>query len=158
MKKRFFFSILLAVLIAAGVMAAETLKVTVKTTKLRKSPKFYAPSVATLNYGDTIQKLDQQGDWIQGLTTAGLQGWVHGSAVEEPSFSLTARRTQGTGTTADEVALAGKGFNEQVEESYQKTSNLDYTWVDRMGRISISEKDMEQFFKEGKLGEYGGGR
>jgi len=158
MKRKLFFSILLAVLIAAGVMAAETLTVTVKTTKLRKSPKFYAPAVTTLNYGDTIQKLDQQGDWIQGLTTAGLQGWVHGSAVEEPSFSLTARRTSGTGTTADEVALAGKGFNEQVEKEYQKTANLDYTWVDRMSRISISDEDMERFFKEGKLGEYGGGR
>jgi len=156
--KKLYLTILLAVLIAAGVMAAETLKVTVKTTKLRKSPKFYAPAVATLNYGDTIQKLDQQGDWIQGLTTGGLQGWVHDSAVEEPSFSLTARRTSGTGTTADEVALAGKGFNEQVEQAYQKTANLDYTWVDRMGRISISDKDMEKFFKEGKLGEYGGGR
>jgi len=158
MKKKFVLSILLAVLISAGVMAAEMLKVTVKTTKLRKSPKFYSPAVTTLNFGDAIQKLDQQGDWIHGMTTAGLQGWVHGSAVEEPSFSLTARRTSGTGTTADEVALAGKGFNEQVEKEYRKSAGLSYTWVDRMGTISVSEKDMEQFFKDGKLGEYGGGR
>lgn len=158
MKKNLFFTILLAVLIAAGVIAAETLKVTVKTTKLRSSPKFYASAVTTLNFGDSIQKIGEQGDWIQGMTTAGLQGWVHGSAVEEPSFSLTARRTSGTGTTADEVALAGKGFNEQVEQSYKKTSNLDYSWVDRMGQISISDAEMEKFFKEGKLGEYGGGR
>jgi hypothetical protein len=158
MNKRFLPAVLLVVLIAAGMIAAETLTVTVKTTKLRKSPKFYGSAVTTLNYGDSIQKLDQQGDWIKGMTTAGLQGWVHGSAVKEPSFSLTARRTQGAGTTADEVALAGKGFNEQVEKEYQKTANLDYTWVDRMGRISVSDEEMERFFKEGKLGEYGGGR
>jgi uncharacterized protein YgiM (DUF1202 family) len=158
MNKNVFLVICLAVLIAAGVMAAETLKVTVKTTKLRKSPKFYSSAVATLNYGDTLQKLDQQGDWIQGLTTAGLQGWVHGSAVEEPSFSLTARRTQGTATTADEVALAGKGFNEQVEDAYQKTADLDYTWVNRMEQISIGEDEMERFLREGRLGEFGGGQ
>jgi hypothetical protein len=158
MNRKLILPILLAVLISAGVMAAETLKVTVKTTKLRTSPKFYAPAVATLQFGDAIQKLDQQGDWIQGMTTAGLQGWVHGSAVEEPTFSLTARRTSGTGTSADEVALAGKGFNEQVEEEYRKTSNLDYTWVDRMAQMMISESEMEQFLREGKLGEFGGGR
>jgi hypothetical protein len=156
--RKLYLAVLLVVLVTAGVMAAETLKVTVKTTKMRSSPKFYASAVTTLNFGDSIQKIGEQGDWIQGLTTAGLQGWVHGSAVEEPSFSLTSRRTSGTGTSADEVALAGKGFNEQVEKEYQKTSNLDYTWVDRMSAITVSEKDMEKFFKDGKLGEYGGGR
>jgi hypothetical protein len=87
-----------------------------------------------------------------------LEGWVHGSAVEEPSFSLTARRTAGTGTTADEVALAGKGFNEQVEQQYRQTTDLDYTWVDRMAAMKVSEAEMEQFLKQGKLGEFGGGR
>jgi hypothetical protein len=158
MNRKLILPLLVAALIAAGVMAAETLKVTVKTTKLRKSPKFYAPAVTTLNYGDTLQKLDQQGDWIKGLTTSGLEGWVHGSAVEEPSFSLTARRTAGTGTTADEVALAGKGFNEQVEQQYRQTTDLDYTWVDRMAAMKVSEAEMEQFLKQGKLGEFGGGR
>jgi hypothetical protein len=147
-----FFLLLACTLLAA----AETLKITVKTTKLRKSPKFYAPAVATLQFGDSLQKLDQQGDWIKGMTTSGLQGYVHESAVTEPKFSLTARRTEGTGTTADEVALAGKGFNEQVEEEYRKTSKLDYTWVDRMSQMKISESEMETFLREGKLGEFGG--
>jgi hypothetical protein len=148
----------LLLLTATLLTAADTLKVTVKSTKLRKSPKFYAPTVTTLEFGDAIQKLSEQGAWIQGQTAAGLQGWVHSAAVEKPSFSLTARRTSGTGTTADEVALAGKGFNEQVENEYRKTTDLDYAWVDRMSQIKIDEADMEQFMKDGKLGEFGGGR
>ena len=139
-------------------LAAENLKVTVKSTKLRKSPKFYSPSVATLKFGDSLQKLGEQGDWIQAMTTAGVQGWTHSSAVTEPKFSLTARTTAGTGTTADEVALAGKGFNEQVEKEYRKTAKLDYTWVDRMVKIKITGTEMEGFLKQGKLGEFGGGK
>jgi hypothetical protein len=157
-KKILILGLIILLLSVVFLAAAQTLKVTVKTTKLRNRPKFYAASVATLEFGDSIQKLDQQGDWIQGMTTTGLQGWVHQSAVEKPSFSLTARRTEGTGTSADEVALAGKGFNEQVEQEYRKTSDLDYTWVDRMAQMKISESEMERFLKEGKLGEFGGAR
>ena len=150
---------LIPLLVFAGLLlAAETLKVTVKSSKLRKSPKFYAGSVATVKFGDSLQKLKEQGDWIQAMTTAGVQGWIHTGAVSTPKFSLTAKRTAGTGTTADEVALAGKGFNEQVEKEYRKTATLDYTWVDRMAQITIGETEMERFLREGKLGEFGGGK
>lgn len=150
---------LILLLIFAGLLwAAETLKVTVKTSKLRKSPKFYARSVATVKFGDSLQKLMEQGDWIQATTTAGITGWIHSSAVTKPKFSLTAGRRAQEETTADEVALAGKGFNEQVEREYRQQTNLDYTWVDRMAQITVSETEMERFLREGKLGEFGGGK
>lgn len=56
------------------------------------------------------------------------------------------------------MALAGKGFNEQVEREYRKQTDLDYTWVDRMAQITVTEEQMERFLREGKLGEFGGGK
>ena len=139
-------------------VAAETLKVRVKSSKLRQSPKFYAGSVASLEFGDALEKITAQGDWIQAKTKTGTTGWIHSSAVTVPQFSLTAGRTAQEETSADEVALAGKGFNQQVEEEYRKNSDLDYTWVDRMAQMRVTESEMERFFREGKLGEFGGQR
>jgi len=139
-------------------LAAETLKVRVKSSKLRNSPKFYAGSVVSLEFGDSLEKITTQGDWIQAKTTTGTTGWIHSSAVIVPHFSLTAGRTAQEEATADEVALAGKGFNQQVEEEYRKNSDLDYTWVDRMTQMRVTEAEMERFFSEGKLGEFGGER
>jgi uncharacterized protein YgiM (DUF1202 family) len=150
---------LILLLLSAGLLlAAETLKVRVKSTKLRSSPKFYAGSVASLQFGESLEKITAQGDWIQAKTTTGTTGWIHSSAVTVPKFSLTAGKTAQEETTADEVALAGKGFNQQVEEEYRKNSDLDYTWVDRMAQIQVTEAEMERFFREGKLGEFGGGQ
>jgi uncharacterized protein YgiM (DUF1202 family) len=149
---------ILLLLFAGLLWAAESLTVTVKSSKLRKSPKFYAGSVVGIQFGDALTKLEEQGDWIQVTTTAGITGWVHSSAVTKPKFSLTAGREAQEDATADEVALAGKGFNEQVEQEYRKTAGLDYTWVDRMAKITVTEAELESFLREGKLGEFGGGQ
>ena len=159
MAKKIFLIVLSSLLLSAGLlMAAASLKVRVKSTKLRRSPKFYASTMATLRYGESLEKLSQQDGWIQAKTSAGATGWIHSSAVTAPKFSLTAGRTAQEETSADEVALAGKGFNEQVEQEYRKSTELDYTWVDRMDQIKVTEAEMERFFREGKLGEYGGGK
>lgn len=144
-------------LVFAGLLwATETLKVTVKSSRLRKSPKFYSGSLATVQFGESLKKVTEQGDWIQAVTTTGIKGWIHSSAVAKPTFSLTADRKAQEETAADEVALAGKGFNEQVEKEYRKTANLDYTWVDLMAQITVTEMEMERFLRDGKLGEFGG--
>jgi hypothetical protein len=144
--------------LTALLWAAETLKVRVKSTKLRRSPKFYAGAVATLQFGESLQKLKAQGDWMQTETTTGMTGWIHSSAVVKPEFSLTGVRRAQEMASADEVALAGKGFNEQVEQEYRKHEELDYTWVDRMAQMKVTEANLERFLREGKLGEFGGGR
>jgi len=157
--KKILFIALSALLLSAGLlMAATSLKVRVKSTKLRRSPKFYASSMATLRFGESLEKLSEQDGWIHAQTSAGTTGWIHSSAVTTPKFTVTAQRTAQEETSADEVALAGKGFNEQVEQEYRKSTELDYTWVDRMDQMVVTEAEMERFFREGKLGEYGGGR
>ncbi len=157
-KKILGFGLALMLILTALLWAAETLKVRVKSTQLRKSPKFYAASVATLQFGESLHKVEAQGDWIQAETTAGVRGWIHSSAVIKPEFSLTASRTAQEVTSADEVALAGKGFNEQVEQEYRKDAQLDYTWVDRMAQMKVTEAELERFVREGRLGEFGGER
>jgi uncharacterized protein YgiM (DUF1202 family) len=141
-------------------LVAETLTVKVQSTGLRSSPKFYAPTVQSLHAGDKLEKISTQDGWIQVKTSGGAVGWVHSSAVAVPKFNLMAS-DQGlkTQASADEIALAGKGFNKQVEENYRaKHGELSFVWVDKMLQIKIPASKVEEFLKAGRLAGLGGGR
>lgn len=139
-------------------LAAETLIVKVQSTSLRKSPKFYAPALLTLGAGEKIEKISSQEGWIQVRTSKGAVGWVHSSAVQVQKFDLLAMdKGLKTQASASEVALAGKGFNKQVEESYRaKHGEVSFVWVDKMLLIKIPASQVEEFMREGKLGEFRG--
>jgi hypothetical protein len=91
-------------------------------------------------------------------TATGAVGWLHSSAVQTGKFDLAAMdKSLTTKATADEIALAGKGFNKQVEESYRaKHSDANFAAVDRMLKVKVSQSEFLKFLKEGKLGIYGG--
>jgi len=159
-KKSLVLFLVLVAAILVGLLMAETLVVKVQTTAVRKSPKFYAAVVKTLKAGDRVEKISVQNDWLQVKTSDGLTGWLHSSAVQSGKVSLIASdQSLKTGASTTEVALAAKGFNKQVEDAYRaQRKDLDYTWVDKMLRIKISEAELEQFLKQGRLAEFGGGQ
>lgn len=140
------------------VVWAETLVVKVQTTNLRKEPKFYSTAVALLQAGQALERLEAQAGWFRVKTAKGLTGWVHSSAVEGKKFDLLALdKSLKTKATAEEVALASKGFNKQVEEKYRaQNSQLSFAWVDKMLKIKVSSEEVKEFLRKGKLGELGG--
>jgi uncharacterized protein YgiM (DUF1202 family) len=152
------------VLVSAGIfllatlLIAETLVVKIRTTNLRKQPKFYAQTLTVLKTGERLEKLGSQNGWIRVKTSLGLTGWIHSSAVETKKFSLfSSNQTLKTGATADEVVLAAKGFNKKVEEEYKaEHPNINFALVDKMLKIEIPPSEMEAFLKKGKLGEFRG--
>jgi SH3-like domain-containing protein len=116
--------------------------------------------VLVLRSGESVEKLTTQGGWIQVKTAGGQVGWIHSSAVETKKFNLfAADKGLKTQASASEVALASKGFNKQVEESYRaKHGELNFAWVDRMLKLKVSPAEIEKFLKTGKLGEFGGAK
>ena len=147
-------------LVVVSFLIAENLIVKVQSTYLRKEPKFYASTVAALRAGESVVKIASQGDWYKVKTAAGLEGWLHASAVQSKKVDLVAMdKSLQTKASADEVALASKGFNEQVEKEYRsKNKDVDFAWVDRMLKIKVTPAQLKKFLEEGKLAEFGGGR
>jgi uncharacterized protein YgiM (DUF1202 family) len=145
-------------IVLVTVLIAETLMVEVQTTHLRKEPKFYASTIAVLRAGEVVEKISAANGWYQVKTTKGAVGWLHSSAVQTGKFDLEATdRSLTTKATADEIALAAKGFSKQVEESYKaKHSEANFAAVDRMLKVKVSQSQLLKFLKEGKLGIYGG--
>jgi hypothetical protein len=149
------------VLAAIGlVAAAPVLVVKVQTTQLRQTPQFFGSVIAPLKAGDKLEKLGEQNAWYQVKTAAGLTGWIHSSAAEVPKFTLIAMAgPTKTQATAQEAALAGKGFSKEIEASYRaRHPETSFVWVERMLAFKVAAAEAQDFLKKGKLAESGRGQ
>ncbi len=161
MKKPARLAVLVAAVLAVIVfLLAETVVVKVKTTAVRSDPKFTASVVAKIKTGDTLEQLGVQSGWIKVKTKAGVVGWVHSTAVQAKKINLSAMDgSLQTQASAGEVALAAKGFNKQVEDTYRAGNPAaDYAAVDAMEKTRPTDAEIEAFMKLGHLGEYGGAK
>jgi len=151
---------LVASLLAAAAIHAGTMwTVQVKSTKIRKEPKFWAGAVKTARAGERLEEAGRQGVWIK-VNAGGRTGWVHESAVTTKKVVLSGGGDDvGRDASAREVSLASKGFSAEVEERYREDGGeLNYDAVDRVVRVEASDDEIRSFLKEGKLGEWGRGR
>ena len=106
-----------AVLVVFVFLLAETVVVKIRTTNIRRDPKFTSPAVATIKAGDALEKLEARDGWVKVKTKAGVVGWLHSTAVETKKFDLLALdKTMKTQASAGEIALAAKGFTKQAED------------------------------------------
>ncbi len=138
-------------LVAVTSRASETMSVQVKTTPLRDTPSFIGKAGATLSYGDRVDVIDTQGPWNKVTASGGLSGWVHSSALSTKKIVLkSGQETAQSKASSDELALAGKGFNSDVEGEFKKQhGNIDFSWIDKMEKMRISSGDTQSFLKEG---------
>jgi len=134
---------------AAQLSAGGTLYVSVKTVTLKSSTGFFASNRGTLNYGDRVTVLQINGRFaeVRSAANASLSGWT-------ASANLSARQIVSGNTatvSARETAMAGKGFNQEVEDSYKRQGDLNYADVDRVEAITVSEDGFRRFLEEGRL-------
>jgi len=136
-------------LASAQISRGGTLYVAVKTVALKSSTGFFASNRGTLNYGDRVTVLQVNGRYVEvrSASNSTLTGWT-------ASANLTTRQVVSGNTStasAREVALAGKGFNQDVENSYRSRGNLNYADVNRVEAITVSENVLRQFLEGGRL-------
>jgi uncharacterized protein YgiM (DUF1202 family) len=153
---------LLLVALAATTFAAGpvAMSVQVKDGQMRATPSFLGKLVGSVSYGERLQVLEQQGDWSKVTTPGGQTGWVHSSALTKKKIVMKAGdQNAQTGASGDELALAGKGFNSDVEADFKaKNRNVDFTWVDKMEKIKVAPEAMQRFLKEGGIQPAEGGK
>lgn len=146
--KNYLIAILLCGLFCVSA-AAETVHVTTRENAVRSECRFFAPVKLKVVLGDRLTVNGHKGDWFL-VSAKGVSGCIHKSAVED---RLSSGRGAAAGSaSSDEVSLAGKGFNPQVEAGYKKSNkNLNYAAVDEIGRIQVGEKSLESFVLQGGL-------
>jgi hypothetical protein len=139
---------------------AKTLNVQVQEGKLRASASPLGAVVGTAAYGDQMEVLEEKGPWIKVSKPDGAAtGWMHTSELTKQSIKLHAgEKGADTAASSGEQALAGKGFSKDVEAAFKdKNKNVDFAWVDRMGKFKVSTQDLQAFLKQGHLKAAEGG-
>lgn len=152
------------VLLAAGLAwaAGQAMSVQVREGQLRAQPSFLSAIVATLGYGERVQVSGEQGAWRQVTSGQGASGWMHLSSLTPKQVVLQAGEGLATGgASGEEMALAGKGFNKEVEADFAaRNRGADFASVNRMEQSHrFTPAQLEAFVREGGLTPAeGGGR
>jgi len=137
---------------------AETMSVQVQSGQVRGTASFLGQVVTTLPYGQPVETTGTQGPWLQVRTADGKSGWMHSSALTTKRLSSQAGgAAAATGASGDELALAGKGFNADVEAKFKtEHAGIDFSWVDKMVKMNASPAQISAFAKAGGLKQNGG--
>lgn len=147
-------SLLVAAALATQGLAATsgTMSVQVKQGAVRATPSYTGQVLASLAYGDAVQVLETKPGWIK-VSASGKTGWMHESALSKKKIVMSGSgATAQTGASSEEMALAGKGFNSDIEAQFKsQNKNLNYTAVDRMEKRSASRNEKEEFAREGGI-------
>jgi uncharacterized protein YgiM (DUF1202 family) len=150
MKKIFLFILILTA--AASVFALDKGKSAWVTADgdVKKTTGAFAEKNGTVSYGDEVDVLDLNDKWAQVKTPSGAVGWM---AQANLSSKRIVARGNNRSASADELALAGKGFTEEIEQQYQTENNLNFDDINAMEDQSIDDEKLLTFIRQGKLNE-----
>jgi hypothetical protein len=117
---------------------------------LKQKPNAFSQDVSVLNYGDEVFVTEENKKWslIYSAKDEKLQGWVPLSSLTKKRIAIGATRVS---ADADEIALAGKGFNSTIEAVYAEEFSIDYSPVDFIESNEAKTRELEKFIKDGQL-------
>ena len=111
------------------------MSVQVKTTQVRDKDSYLGKPLYELHFGDRVTVLQKGATWfkIQPVTVAAVKpatgaaaappqafaGFLNKSALTTKRVVLKADQNAQVSASSEDVALAGKGFNDEVEQSYK---------------------------------------
>ena len=126
-----------------------TMYVAARTLDLKSSTGFFASKRGRLDYGAQVTVLQISGKWaeVRSAANSSVSGWTN-------TANLSVKRVvAGNAVTASssELALAGKGFNQEIENAYRSEGNLNYADVDRTEAQQVNEEDLHKFLVDGHL-------
>ena len=129
--------------------------VQVRESKLRSQPNFWSPAVGNLSYGDSLVPFGaapSSNAWLK-AKLGDTEGFVHVSAVTSRRIVIkTSAGQQQKVADTEDIVLAGKGFNNQVEGRYAASKGVSFASVDDVEKISApSGEEARVFLQNGKL-------
>lgn len=142
---------------------AETVYVQAKTAQLRSGKTSLDAVVGNVKYGDALEVVGREGSWVEVKTAAGVKGWIFANKTSSTRPSGTndtlARLGQSMrgGDASATTASAGARGLDKASEGYADRAGVsarDREVVDRMTAYQLADQEVEEFLREGGLGEY----
>jgi len=151
----FFFACFYGVSLSFAGQSA-VMSVQVREGAVRDSPTFLGKILTKLDYGQKVDILEEKAPWARiSATEPELEGWMHTSALTTKEIKLKPGVSDAkTGASGNELALAGKGFDEATEKKYKEDNpDVDFSWVDKMEGFMVSQTQIQAFLAEGAMGQ-----
>lgn len=147
-------SLLISTSLGLGLSASAApvyMSVQVQDGVLRQTPGAFGKPVAKLKYADMVEVLGANGSWYKVRGYGDAQGWLHQNSLTRKALTTSgAGGTAATRASSSEVALAGKGFNSDIEAKFKADNQtMDFQTIDAMERVKISEADSLKFLRDG---------
>ena len=143
----FVFTLLVSSALFAQISRGGTAWVASKSAAIKSSTWFFASTRGTLTMGARVTVLQVSGNSaeIRSAANTSLTGWTSVS-------NLSARQIVASGSwSTSEIAMAGKGFDQEIENAYKAKGSLNYAGVDRTEAIQVSMDELLKFVTEGHL-------
>ena len=150
MKKVLFLSAVMFVSVSLWALPSN-MSVQVNEAQLRSTPSFLGKIVETIPYGERVKVKNVHGSWVQVIAPSGNIGWIQESALTKKKLVMKAGSDVSGGASTEEVALAGKGFNEDVEKQYRASADLNFSMVDKMESYTKTTDELVAFLEAGDL-------
>jgi hypothetical protein len=150
-------------LLAPGAALADTLYIQAKSAKLRAGKTSLDRVVADVAYGEAVDLVSRDKDWVEVRTAKGVTGWIFANKIgpTRPAGGGGALAALGKSLRRSEAgevtASAGARGLDKASETYANKTGITKEHrdaVDRMTAYRIGDEDVEAFLKDGKLGEY----
>lgn len=151
-------AVLLALATAASAQT-KTMSLQVRKGELRSTPSYLGAIVGSAAYGDRFAVEETRGAWMRvKAKTGSASGWLHDSALTTKKVTLKAgEKDAEVAASSGELALAGKGFNSEVEAQFKaQNKEANFSAVDLMESIRIGVREMQDFLKAGAVTPKGG--
>lgn len=124
--------------------------VSAQKISIKSKASLTSSDIGELNYGDKVSVVKTKGNWVLVETTddQNVAGWINANAVTSKKINAAAKKVS---TDANEITLAGKGFNSSIEAKYEDEYDLPFDKVDEIEENKISFDETVEFITEGKL-------
>lgn len=147
-KKIILFGVALLSGAALFAKAGDSRYVAVQNAEVRASASSFAKKTGALSYAEEVVIVNEDKNWtqVQSKNNPKISGWIS-------TASLSKRKivSSSFSASANELALAGKGFNDEIESEYKKTGGSDYAAVDAMEKQAVSNEEVRKFMVDGLL-------
>lgn len=142
---------------------AETVYVQAKTAQLRAGKTSLDAVVGNVKFGDALEVVGRDGSWMEVKTSTGARGWIFANKTSPSKPSGTndtlakLGQSMRSGDASSTTASAGARGLDKASEGYANRTGIsarDREAVDRMTAYQIPDQEVEEFMREGGLGEY----
>lgn len=137
-----------------GASKAKTMYVTLEAAPLKAKPASSSKKVGTAEYASAVNVIKTEKNWmyVQLADDTSVEGWLPASALTSKKIK---DKNNAASADADEIALAGKGFNSTIEAVYAEQFEVNFDIVDYIESLGADTETAVVFAHQGQLNDGG---